>query len=85
MNEPNLSQPAPIPRFANQAEMGDFWDTHSPEDFPDEFEDVQAAISPRRRTRVLAISSSARMQIQPIPGNGDPPRIRPGYLTYFRA
>ena len=61
MTESNQDHPSTIPRFANEAEMGDFWDTHSPEDFPDEFEDVEAAISPRLLTRVLTIKLSYEM------------------------
>ena len=30
-----------IPTFKNEAEASTFWDSHSPEDFPSEFEEVQ--------------------------------------------
>jgi DNA-directed RNA polymerase specialized sigma24 family protein len=33
-------RPSPIPEFQSYEEEAEFWDTHSPEDFPDEFEDA---------------------------------------------
>lgn len=30
-----------IPRFKSYEEEADFWDTHSPEDFPEEFEEIK--------------------------------------------
>jgi DNA-directed RNA polymerase specialized sigma24 family protein len=32
--------PSRIPEFQSYEEEAEFWDTHSPEDFPDEFEDA---------------------------------------------
>jgi hypothetical protein len=29
------------PKFSSAAEAGEFWETHSPENFPNEFEEVQ--------------------------------------------
>jgi predicted RNA polymerase sigma factor len=38
-------QPAStIPKFRTHEEQADFWDTHSPEDFPGEFEEVDDVI-----------------------------------------
>ena len=34
-----------LPKFTDEAEAAAFWDTHSPEDFPEEFEDVQVRFS----------------------------------------
>ena len=34
-----------IPKFKDAAEMGEFWDTHSPVDFPEHFQEVEARFS----------------------------------------
>lgn len=34
-------KPEKIPEFRNEQEAGEFWDTHSPLDFPGEFEEVE--------------------------------------------
>ncbi len=34
-------KPSQIPEFEDEAEAAAFWDTHSPEDLPEEFEEVQ--------------------------------------------
>lgn len=61
MKESDQSRPTTIPPFTSEAEMGAFWDRHSPEDFPDEFEDTEVAISPRLLKRVLTIKLSDEM------------------------
>ena len=38
-------KPSQLPKFTEEAEAAAFWDTHSPEDFPEEFEDVQVRFS----------------------------------------
>jgi hypothetical protein len=30
-----------LPKFNSPEEAGEFWDTHSPEDYPDQFQEVQ--------------------------------------------
>lgn len=40
----NTGQPR-IPRFDSPEEAGEFWDNHSPEDFPEEFREVQVQFS----------------------------------------
>lgn len=44
-----------LPRFKSYEEEAEFWDTHSPEDFPNEFEDVE----------VEFVSAYARREITP--------------------
>ena len=34
-----------IPTFKDEAEAAAFWDTHSPEDYPNDFQEVQARFS----------------------------------------
>lgn len=44
-----------IPKFNTPEEAGTFWDTHSPEDFPEEFEEVQVKFSRPLINRGLTI------------------------------
>lgn len=37
--EPSQTQ---IPKFKTEAEAAEFWDTHSPLDYPDQFQEVEA-------------------------------------------
>jgi len=37
MMKPPATTPSRVPTFATAEAAGTFWDTHSPEDFPDEF------------------------------------------------
>jgi hypothetical protein len=37
-----------LPKFKNAKEEAEFWETHSPLDFPDEFEEVKEPIVDRR-------------------------------------
>ncbi|MSQ14724.1 MAG: hypothetical protein EXR50_02535 [Dehalococcoidia bacterium] len=34
-----------VPKFKDEAEMGEFWDTNSPEDFPEHFQEVEASFA----------------------------------------
>ncbi len=46
MKQKQKSKPRPperIPEFQSYEEEADFWDTFSPEDFPDEFEEVEVS------------------------------------------
>ena len=36
-----IEKPTRVPKFKSYEEEAEFWDTHSPEDFPDEFQDVE--------------------------------------------
>ena len=47
-----------LPKFKDEAEAAAFWDTHSPEDFPEEFEDVQVRFSRPLIKRGLTIKLS---------------------------
>jgi hypothetical protein len=44
-----------VPTFANEQEAAAFWDTHSPLDFPDEFEEVDVSMPRRVRKRGLTV------------------------------
>jgi hypothetical protein len=44
-----------IPSFADEQEAAAFWDTHSPLDFPDEFEDAEVSIARSTRKRGLTV------------------------------
>jgi CopG antitoxin of type II toxin-antitoxin system len=45
-----------IPTFANEQEAATFWDSHSPLDYPDEFEEVEVTIDRRTRKRSLTVT-----------------------------
>lgn len=38
-------KPSQVPKFKDEKEAATFWDTHSPEDFPGEFKEVEATFS----------------------------------------
>ena len=44
-----------VPTFANVQEAAEFWDTHSPLDFPDFFEEVEVSIRRPGRKRGLTV------------------------------
>ena len=44
-----------VPEFADEQEAAAFWDTHSPLDFPDDFEEVQISIGRSNRKRGLTV------------------------------
>ncbi|MHB8575396.1 MAG: CopG family antitoxin [Dehalococcoidia bacterium] len=46
------------PRFANEIEAGEFWDTHSPEDFPGAFREVRATFDKPFVKRGLTVKLS---------------------------
>lgn len=48
-------KPSRLPKFKDEAEAAAFWDTHSPEDFPEEFDDVQVRFSKPLIKRGLTI------------------------------
>lgn len=45
MAQQKEAQPTRIPKFNTPEEAGEFWDTHSPEDFPEQFKEVQVKFS----------------------------------------
>jgi len=47
-----------LPEFKSEEEAAAFWDTHSPEDFPEEFEPVQVKFSRPLIKRGLTIKLS---------------------------
>ena len=47
-----------LPKFKDEAEAGAFWDTHSPEDYPGEFREVEVRFARPLIKRVLAIELS---------------------------
>ena len=49
-----------VPTFASDQEAAAFWDTHSPLDFPDEFEEVEVAIGRPARKRGLTVKLDQR-------------------------
>ncbi len=56
-------QPSPgrIPVFASREEEARFWDTHSPLDYPEEFEEVEDLRFARPLNHVLTIRLDARV------------------------
>jgi len=54
----NETRDQPIPIFKNEAEAAAFWDTHSPEDYPNEFEEVPTRFSRPLIKRGLTIKLS---------------------------
>ncbi|MCL4545463.1 MAG: BrnA antitoxin family protein [Chloroflexi bacterium] len=51
-------EPSQLPKFKDEQALATFWDTHSPEDFPEEFEEVQATFSRPLIKRGLTIKLS---------------------------
>lgn len=47
-----------IPKFKDEAEAAAFWDTHSPEEFPEEFREAQVTFSRPLIKRGLTIKLS---------------------------
>ena len=47
-----------LPHFTSEAEAGAFWDTHSPEDFPDDFREVQVSFAKPLTKRGLTVKLS---------------------------
>ena len=41
MAQHNERETGRVPEFRDEREAGDFWDTHSPLDYPDEFQKVE--------------------------------------------
>src|SRR5687768_13430267 len=44
-----------VPTFVDEAEAAAFWDTHSPLDFPEEFEEAELSIARPARVRGLTV------------------------------
>lgn len=45
MAQGDKSAPRDIPAFRDEAEAATFWDTHSPLDYPDEFQETQVSFA----------------------------------------
>ena len=45
MPQPKQTVPKKIPQFSSEQEMAEFWDTHSPLDYPDAFEEAEVRFS----------------------------------------
>ena len=39
------AEPKKIPKFASEQEAAEFWDTHSPLDYPEDFEEAQVSFT----------------------------------------
>lgn len=49
-------QPRRVPTFTNEREAAAFWDTHSPLDYPEEFEEVKVAVAKPAIKRGLTVT-----------------------------
>lgn len=58
MAERRPGEPGKLPRFPSAREAGEFWDTHSPEDYPDQFEEVQVRFARPLIKRGLTVKLS---------------------------
>ena len=45
MGYPKEAEPRKAPHFSDEQEAGEFWDTHSPLDYPGEFKEVEVKFS----------------------------------------
>ena len=55
MTEPRDTHPRKLPTFKDEREAAAFWDIHSPEEFPEEFEEVKATFARPLTKRGLTI------------------------------
>jgi len=44
-----------VPTFTNEQEAAAFWDTHSPLDYPDDFEEIEIRVDRSTRKRGLTV------------------------------
>ena len=56
--QPENSEAGKLPRFKSEQEMADFWDNHSPLDYPDDFREVEVRFSRPLIKRGLTIKLS---------------------------
>ena len=68
MTQSRATEPKPIPTFNNEAEAAAFWDTHSPEDYPDQF--VEAEVRFSRPLIKRGLSIKMRQNTSPAWGQG---------------
>jgi hypothetical protein len=45
MEQPKETDPKRVPEFKNEQEMAEFWDSHSPLDYPEHFAEVEVQFS----------------------------------------
>jgi hypothetical protein len=55
MTKKRERQTARVPTFASEQEAAELWDTHSPLDYPDDFEAVDLSIGRSARKRGLTV------------------------------
>jgi hypothetical protein len=60
-----------VPPFEDEREAAAFWDTHSPLDYPEEFQEVTVAVNrPAERHRLaIGLSERAMEQLENIAGD----------------
>lgn len=58
MTQRSASKATKLPHFASEAEAGAFWDTHSPEDFPEDFREVEVSFAKPLIKRGLTVKLS---------------------------
>jgi len=80
----------PIPTFKDEAEAAAFWDTHSPEDYPGDFEEVQVRFSRPLIKRGLTIKLSDETiqklrKIAQLKGIGPTTLVRMWVLEHLRS
>ena len=58
-----------LPTLASEAEAAAFWDSHSPEDFPQDFEDAEVVLARRliRRGLMLRLNGDVLSQLKRHP------------------
>lgn len=59
MTEQSATAPSRVPEFKTAEEAGAFWDSHSPEGFPNEFVDAPVQFDPPLIKRGLTVKLSA--------------------------
>ena len=58
MAQPKEAESAKLPKFKDEKEMAEFWDTHSPLDYPEEFREADVRFSRPLIKRGLTIKLS---------------------------
>lgn len=58
MAQQKETQPKKVPKFRSEQEAAEFWDTHSPLDYPEEFKEVQVSFDRPLIKRGLTIKLS---------------------------
>ncbi len=90
MAQRKSSKVSALPQFENEAEAAAFWDTHSPEDYPEEFQDVDVRFSRPliKRGLTVKLSEGTIAQLREIAeerGIGPSTLARMWILEHLRA